>query len=428
MCPSLRPVHMALLWVSRRTLVTCLVNIGSRAATRCADSDVTRGSAPTPRALIIRAPPPMERIAVPIPSLPPPLAAGEVEIEAAAVAAAPLREDTALQNVQAEKNQKKKRKLGKRKPNPLNKGPVSVKNLLTELPFAGVDVRAVFDIPRTEDKKVKSKRKMHLLQSEDDNESKKQKRANYFVSLPITRSKILDDIQTIQDSVLQKDERLIKAMIPKGSFHLTLFVMHLANEEEVALAVSALLGSKIPIEEILDGKDLVLSFGGMADFKHEVVYGKMTDNNSITTLKQIAETTGNIFNEKGISVVGCKDFVPHLTWMKLSKAPKLRKQGIKKIDTSLYKDFQDHYFGEDTLVRLDLCSMLKKKQQNGYYHTEASIFFVAWLVFSYDIGTSAKFLAPYLTPEAFFADVVLLYLGVIPLMKPPTLEAEKRVR
>lgn len=30
-------------------------------------------------------------------------------------------------------------------------------------------------------------------------------------------------------------------------------------------------------------------------------------------------------------------------------------------------------FGEQSVERLDLCSMLKKKQQNGYYHTETSL-------------------------------------------------------
>lgn len=30
-------------------------------------------------------------------------------------------------------------------------------------------------------------------------------------------------------------------------------------------------------------------------------------------------------------------------------------------------------FGEQSVERLDLCAMLKKKQQNGYYHTETSL-------------------------------------------------------
>lgn len=31
------------------------------------------------------------------------------------------------------------------------------------------------------------------------------------------------------------------------------------------------------------------------------------------------------------------------------------------------------FFGNQTVERLDLCSMLKKKQQDGYYHTETSL-------------------------------------------------------
>lgn len=111
----------------------------------------------------------------------------------------------------------------------------SVGNLLTELPFANVDISAVLEITSAANKTVKKKRKRHKLESEDDDKSKQQKRPNYFVSLPITNSKIHDDIQTIQDSVLQKDNRLSKAMIPKGSYHITLFVMHLASEEDVTL-------------------------------------------------------------------------------------------------------------------------------------------------------------------------------------------------
>ncbi|XP_040206367.1 A-kinase anchoring protein 7 isoform X2 [Rana temporaria] len=251
----------------------------------------------------------------------------------------------------------------------------TVGNLLTELPFANADISDVLEITRAAKKTVKKKRKRHKLESDDNDKSKQQKRPNYFVSLPITNSKIQDDIQTIQDSVLQKDNRLSKAMIPKGSYHITLFVMHLASEEDVTLAVNALLESKKPVEEILRGVTLILTFCGISDFKREVVFAETTSGDAVTALKQITETMGKIFEENGIAVIGSKDFVPHLTLMKLSRAPKLRKQGIKKIDTSLYKDFQSHHFGEEFFQQLDLCSMLKKRQTNGYYHIEASIFF-----------------------------------------------------
>ncbi|XP_040285076.1 A-kinase anchoring protein 7 isoform X2 [Bufo bufo] len=342
------------MWASRRALYS-LVNIALHVPSRRGRSDVIRGTSLNYR-VTFRAPRPMEY--GPLSALPVPGERGSERVG-----------EADCENEAAEKNPQKRT-------TPHKKNPGSAESLLTELPFAGADISYVFETKDTVDKKVKKKRKRHQLESdEDDGKSKKQKRANYFVSLPITNVKILDDIHTIQNSVLQKDDRLSKAMIPQGSFHLTLFVMHLASEEEVTVATSALLDSKKPIEEILQRNVLVLPFSGISDFKHEVVYVNLTDEASIAALKQITEATGKIFMEKGISVTGCKDFVPHLTFMKLSRAPKLRKQGIKKIDAHLYKDFQDHCFGEETLTRLDLCSMLKKKQPSGYYHTEASILF-----------------------------------------------------
>ncbi|XP_031757440.1 A-kinase anchoring protein 7 isoform X1 [Xenopus tropicalis] len=229
---------------------------------------------------------------------------------------------------------------------------------------------------RTPDKKIKKKRKRKgIEENEDGGENKKQKRANYFVSLPILNPKILGDISTFQDAVLKKEPKLSRAMVPKGSFHLTLFVTHLANEEEVSLAASSFLEIKRPVEEILDGNPLILSFRGVTEFRNEVVFGKITEGDSQATLKKISEAIERIFKEKGIIAFGYKGFVPHLTFIKLSRSPKLRRQGLKKINASLYEDFKEHNFGEELMARLDLCSMLKKRQENGYYHTEASIYF-----------------------------------------------------
>ncbi|XP_018427728.1 PREDICTED: A-kinase anchor protein 7-like [Nanorana parkeri] len=351
------------MWACGRLLLlrSSLVNITFRVAARCSSPAITQTS-------LLRVSHLMESI--PLPSAP---QMGREDIGGTGEADVSAQwEQKALEDGKPDEAQKNKKSKCKRK---RVRSIKSVRNLLPELPFANEDINAVFEIARTADKKVKKKRKRHQLENEDDDKSKKQKRANYFVSLPITNPKLHDDIQTIQDSVLQKENRLSRAMIPKGSYHITLFVMHLASEEDVTLAVSALLESKTTVEEILRGLPLILTFCGLSDFKNEVVFAQTTQGDAVTQLKQITETIGKIFEKKDIAVSGSKDFVPHLTLMKLSRAPKLRKQGIKKIDASMYKDFQSHYFGEECLQRLDLCSMLKKRQTNGYYHTEASIFF-----------------------------------------------------
>ncbi|NXN50058.1 AKA7G protein, partial [Rynchops niger] len=185
---------------------------------------------------------------------------------------------------------------------------------------------------------------------------------------------ITGSIQAVQNAIIQKDQRLSKAMVRSGSFHVTMLVMHLSNEEEISLAASALSDSKDFVEELLKGKTVELSFQGIDHFKNEVGFVKLAENDHRTMLMEIAETIKKIFREKGILAGEERAFKPHLTFMKLSKSTQLRKQ-VKKIDSSLYEDFKSHYFGDEILHRLDLCSMLKKKQPNGYYYCESSIVF-----------------------------------------------------
>ncbi|XP_042312851.1 A-kinase anchoring protein 7 [Sceloporus undulatus] len=138
-------------------------------------------------------------------------------------------------------------------------------------------------------------------------------------------------------------------------------------------AIGAFLKSKGSIEELLQGKPLDLSFQGIDHFRNQVGFVKLTENESTATLLKIAESVKNIFLDKGICIEDERAFKPHLTFMKLSKSPELRKQGVKKIDPSLFENFKNHYFGDESMIRLDLCSMFKKKQSNGYYHCESSI-------------------------------------------------------
>ncbi|MGH0148448.1 UNVERIFIED_CONTAM: hypothetical protein FKN15_061336 [Acipenser sinensis] len=230
----------------------------------------------------------------------------------------------------------------------------------------------------TSEKSLKKKRKRTLAAESEDDAGKKKKpqRPNYFVSIPVTNPKILTGIEAIQDAIIQKDHRFSKAMIPAGTLHITLLVTYLGNEE-VNMAVCAMTEMKDTLLDMLQGKELVLPFHGIGHFRSEVAFVQMAEGEHVIALTKIAETVKKSFEEKGILVTDSKAFKPHLTFMKLSRAPKLRSQGVKKLDPKLYENFEHHNFGEETVARLDLCSMQKKKQPNGYYHCEASIDFVS---------------------------------------------------
>uniref|UniRef100_A0A2K6F9R4 A-kinase anchoring protein 7 n=1 Tax=Propithecus coquereli TaxID=379532 RepID=A0A2K6F9R4_PROCO len=190
-----------------------------------------------------------------------------------------------------------------------------------DLPFATIDIKddcGITDVPQINLERSKENEQIKSDQIMKKKKTQKDYQPNYFLSIPITKKEITRGIKILQNAIIQQDQRLAKAMVGDGSFHITLLVMRLLNEDEV----------------------------------------------------NIAKRT---FQEKGILAGESRGFKPHLTFMKLSKAPWLRKNGVKKIDPELYEKFISHRFGEETLYRIDLCSMLKKKQSDGYYHCESSI-------------------------------------------------------
>ncbi|XP_058027773.1 A-kinase anchoring protein 7 isoform X2 [Ahaetulla prasina] len=275
------------------------------------------------------------------------------------------------QTVECKKKEQKKRRKKSHSSNN------SIDNLMAEMPFAEADIELEFSTSSKSKPSVKKKRKRIAGKGNEEDSTitkkkKNQDRPNYFISVPITNPKIIDGIQTLQNTIIEKDNRLSKAMIHYGSFHVTLLVMHLSNEEAISNGVGAFLESGGLIEELLQGKPLNLSFQGTDHFRNQIGFVKLTEGDNTTTLLKIAEIVKKMFQEKGI-VIDDKILKPHLTFMKLSKSPKLQKQGVKRIDSSMFANFKNHHFGDELMSRLDLCSMLKKKQPNGYYHCESSI-------------------------------------------------------
>ncbi|XP_070843593.1 A-kinase anchor protein 7-like isoform X2 [Chaetodon trifascialis] len=256
-------------------------------------------------------------------------------------------------------------------------------NLMSELPFSLTSPTTWKELgfPSPESTQKKRKRKRGdvggRVDSEEDAEKKKKKkesqRPNYFVSIPITNTQISSAVIEVQEAILQQEPRLAKAMIPVPTLHITLLVTHLANQEQVDLAAAVLAQIEPSLAELLGGRDLVLPFSGIGHFRKEVVFVGLAQGQHRRTLDSLAELLQSRFVEQGLLQEDSRGFEPHLTIMKLSRASKLRSQGIKRVDPALYSNYTNKFFGDQTVERVDLCSMLKKKQQDGYYHTETSL-------------------------------------------------------
>uniref|UniRef100_K7E4C4 Putative leucine-rich repeat-containing protein DDB_G0290503 n=1 Tax=Monodelphis domestica TaxID=13616 RepID=K7E4C4_MONDO len=210
---------------------------------------------------------------------------------------------------------------------------------------------------------------------EEEKKSKKHKRdsPNYFVAIPITNDQILDKIEDVQEFIYSKEPELLKALIPVQTMHITIIVAHLRTKQDVQKAISALEESKVRVEELLEGRRLNMTFHGIGQFSNQVIYVKMSGEQEQQLLSKIAEAVERSFQEMNIDITGSKDFRPHLTFLKLSKAPALRRKGFRKIHSELYKEYEDYPFGTEIFSQIDLCSMHKKKQESGYYHCECTI-------------------------------------------------------
>ncbi|XP_015973883.2 A-kinase anchoring protein 7 isoform X2 [Rousettus aegyptiacus] len=246
---------------------------------------------------------------------------------------------------------------------------------LVDMPFATIDIKDDFritDIPQINLERSEENEWINKEERKKGRKKHKDYQPNYFLSIPITNKEVTRGIKILQNAIIQQDKRLAKAMTSDGSFHITLLVMQL-NDDEINIGIDALLELKPFIEEILQGKPLTLPFQGIDTFGNQIGFVKLAEGDHINLLSEIAETAKRTFQEKGILAGESRSFKPHLTFMKLYKTPWLRKKGVKKIDPKLYEKFISHRFGEEMVHRVDLCSMLKKKQSNGYYHCESSI-------------------------------------------------------
>ncbi|CAL9692248.1 unnamed protein product [Knipowitschia caucasica] len=269
---------------------------------------------------------------------------------------------------------REKKKLKKK-----NKSDEPLDALMSELPFVLTSPTSWKELGFTNsDSKLKKRKRGAGWQadSEEDASKKKQKeskRPNYFVSVPITNPQISCAVAEVQQAVLQQEPKLAKAMIPIPTLHITLLVTHLANQEQVDLAGTVLAAAEPSLAALLDGHGLVLPFSSIGHFRKEVVFIGLAPGEHRDTLGSLAELLRCRFEEQGLLQGDCRGFEPHLTIMKLSRASKLKAQGIKRIDPLLYSDYTERFFGDQPVERVDLCSMLKRKKQDGYYHTESSL-------------------------------------------------------
>ena len=240
-------------------------------------------------------------------------------------------------------------------------------------------------------KRNKRKRKRQLSGLSDDDDvdiaavdmkdspsklKKKPKRImpNYFIAIRVSNPLIHSGVKIVQDSIVSHDEKLKPALIPLATLHLTLLVLHLEDEEKIQKAIEVLHQCRTSLEPVMLNSALTLNFAGLNHFRHQVLFVKLCGEEGIVRLNTVANVVRDTFAKEGIPSTDSRDFSPHLTVMKLTRSPKLRKRGIRKIPLESYATWTDFDFGEERVTSLHLCSM-NKKEEDGFYKCVTTIKF-----------------------------------------------------
>lgn len=80
----------------------------------------------------------------------------------------------------------------------------------------------------------------------------------------------------------------------------------------------------VPIHSV---SPLTLSMSGLGDFKGQVVFAKVKDDNQLTSLTNIAEVVEESFLDQQIVSTDRRGFKPHVTVMKMSQMKAWQKKG-----------------------------------------------------------------------------------------------------
>lgn len=212
------------------------------------------------------------------------------------------------------------------------------------------------------------------------------RRPNYFVSARMRLSaEAFQTVDSIHAKLAQLAPELRTAAVGAASAHVTLAVFHLADDAEVERAKAALETlSEHP--EMATGGPLRTTLEGLGHFREQVVYVGVSEDEECARLKTLAAAATRAMVAAGVmrddreGDRGGRRFTPHVTLAKTSQVnggrggrrrrpPKMMKMPTR----DLVEAFGDVRLGVVEVTRLELCSMVAPKDEDGYYAVCAAV-------------------------------------------------------
>ncbi|RIA95758.1 AKAP7 2'5' RNA ligase-like domain-containing protein [Glomus cerebriforme] len=203
----------------------------------------------------------------------------------------------------------------------------------------------------------------------------KKARPNYFLSVRLDSQGIQENFYEFFNYVTKKFPEYKKMLITPQQIHITLFVLHLGNEDNIRDAKNCLLNNKEITKEFFPSYKPSLHFQGIDVFNGgRVVYTRPENSDGLATFTEFTYALHEKFQQQGLVDNDIKkEFKPHATLMKLKGKTVIKhkhgknKEVIKRIPSEIYEHFMGFDFGTHCLESVELSSMLLPKGDDGYY-------------------------------------------------------------
>ncbi|CAG8600543.1 16714_t:CDS:2 [Funneliformis mosseae] len=197
---------------------------------------------------------------------------------------------------------------------------------------------------------------------------------NYFLSVRLDSQIIQKSFNEFSNYVTNKFPEYKKLLIKPQQIHITLFVLHLGNDDNIENAKNCLLNSKEIMNESCPNGKLSLHFQGIDIFdRGRVVYTIPKNSDDLLSLTKLTYALYERFQQEGLVDNDLKkEFIPHATLVKLRKRMIIKhkdgkKEVVNRIPPEIYEHFRDFDFGTHCVKGVELSSMLLPKDDDGYY-------------------------------------------------------------
>ncbi|XP_057365295.1 A-kinase anchor protein 7-like [Daphnia carinata] len=199
---------------------------------------------------------------------------------------------------------------------------------------------------------------------------------NHFFAVRISDCQIVQTVNNVHNTILEQEPRLKTALVSPSTLHITLAVAHLSTSEDVVKANQVLQESVGLFSARLPNSQLDIDLAQMGHFNNKVIYARIKEeSDGAEYLNHLWKSLRDGCQTAGISLIDGDRFTPHVTLLKISKDPRLRRKGIKAVASHLYEKHVDCVFGRQVVESVQLLSMTDPKDDEGYYALKGEFHF-----------------------------------------------------